>query len=119
MVYHWLGWISFASCVLLLAKYAGRTLNSKSVNMLLRKIHKPLGNAVIGTGAMHGVLSLIKHPQEIAENLSGVLLWALIVLLARTCYAKTKLKSKWFRMHRHLAIALTVILAVHVVISIS
>ena len=114
MVYHWLGWISFASCVLLLAKYAGRTLNSKSVNM-----HKPLGNAVIGTGAMHGVLSLIKHPQEIAENLSGVLLWTLIVLLARTCYAKTKLKSKWFRMHRHLAIALTVILAVHVVISIS
>ena len=42
----------------------------------------------------------------------------LIVLLARTYYARTKLKSKWFNMHRHLAIFLIVILVMHITVAI-
>lgn len=87
MLYHWLGWITFATCILLLAKYIGRISNNKSVNMFLRKIHRPLGIFVIGIGAIHGLISFVKHPQEVAEIFSGVLLWVLIVLLARTYYA--------------------------------
>ena len=118
MFYHWLGWISFAMCIILLAKYIGRILNNKSINMLLRKIHKPLGIAVVGIGAIHGLISFIKHPQEITEIISGVLLWVLIAFLARTYFARTKLKSKWFNMHRHLAIFLMVILVIHIAVAI-
>lgn len=114
MLYHWLGWISFAMCILLLAKYIGRIVNNKSVNMFLRKIHKPLGIAVTGIGAIHGLISFMKHPQEIAENISGVVLWGLIVLLARTYYARTKLKAKWYHMHRHFAIFLMVMIVIHI-----
>ena len=96
MFYHWLGWISFAMCFLLLAKYLGRILNNKSVNMLLRKIHKPLGIAVIGIGAIHGLISFIKHPQEFSEIFSGVLLWVLIAFLARTYKdCRNLLKGDW------------------------
>lgn len=119
MFYHWLGWISFAMCMLLLAKYIGRKLSSKRIHTLFRKIHKPFGIAVIGIGAIHGVISMIKQPQEIAEIFSGVFLWALIVLLARTYYARAKLKTKWFKMHRHFAIILMVILVIHIAIAIS
>ena len=105
-------------CIFLLAKYIGRILKNKSINMLLRRIHKPLGIAVIGIGAIHGLISFIKHPQGITEVFSGVLLWVLIVLLVRTYYARAKFKSKWFRMHRHLAIVLMVILVIHVAVAI-
>ena len=119
MLYHWLGWISLAACILLLAKYIALISKNKRANALLRKIHKPLGLAVIGTGAVHALISILKRPTELAAILSGAALLALIVLLARTYFARTKLKAKWFRMHRHLALLLIALLIVHVLLSIS
>lgn len=113
MLYHWLGWASLASCVVLLAKYIGRVSKHKNTNNVLRKLHKPLGFSVIVIGAIHGIISFIKHPQEMVANFSGIILWVLIALLAVTFYARRKLKSKWFVLHRILAILLVVVLVMH------
>lgn len=117
MIEHWFGWISFAFCMLLLLKYIGRISGHKKINKGLRKIHEPLGLAVIGISALHGIICFVQRPQKMTENITGWILILLLVFLARTFYARKKLKAKWFSMHRHLAIIFSVILFVHVVIS--
>ena len=117
MLYHWLGWVSLAICVLLLAKYIGRVSKNKKLNLPLRKIHKPLGLAVIGISALHGILSFGKSSERIAVNLTGWMLFLLIALLAGTFYAKAKLHGKWFRLHRYFAAFLCILLLVHIVIA--
>lgn len=119
MLYHWLGWISLALCVLLLAKYIGRVSKHKNTNNLLRKLHKPLGIAVIAIGTIHGLISFIKNPQEMVANFSGIILWVLIALLAVTFYARKKLKSKWFVLHRILAMLLVVVLVMHLLFALN
>ena len=119
MLYHWLGWISLAMCILLLIKYIGRVSRNKTINYALRKIHKPLGIAVIAVGAIHGVISIIKSPQEIAANISGLLVWLLIAFLAATFYARKSLKSKWFKLHRMAAVLLIVGLVAHIAIAVA
>ena len=117
MLYHWLGWVSLAICVLLLAKHIGRVSKNKKWNLPLRKIHKPLGLAVIGISVLHGILCTVKHPERIAVNLTGWMLFLMIAALAGTFYAKAKLHGKWFRLHRYLAALLCAFLAVHVTIA--
>lgn len=117
MLYHWLGWSSLAICVLLLTKYVGRVSKNKKLNLLLGKIHKPLGLAVIGISALHGILCTVKHPERISVNLTGWMLFLIITALAGTFYAKAKLHGKWFRLHRYLAVLLCVLQAVHVAIA--
>ena len=119
MIHHWFGWISLAMCVLLLAKYIGRISKNKKINQLLRKIHKPLGLVVIGIAILHGIICFAKNPQAIIQNITGLILWVLIICLARTFYARIRLKTKWFQMHRHLAIILCIIMIIHIVFSIS
>ena len=113
MLYHWLGWISLVMCILLLAKYMGRVSKCKRINSSLRKLHKPFGTAVIVMGTVHGIVSFIKHPQEMTANFSGMILWVLIALLAVTYYARKKLKSKWFVLHRLFSVLLAVMLVMH------
>lgn len=119
MVHHWLGWISFGICILLLAKYLGRISHHKKLNQLLRKLHQPLGLAVIGIGALHGVISLVKAPEAVIQNVTGLLLFLLIAALARTFYARAKLQRKWFSMHRHLSLILIAVLVLHTIVSFS
>ena len=117
MVHHWLGWLSLATCVLLLAKYIGRSSNNKNINQLLRKFHEPLGIAVIGIAIIHGIICFIKKPQAIIQNITGLILLVLILSLAGTFYARKKLKAKWFQMHRYLAILLCTIMVIHIIVS--
>ena len=117
MIHHWLGWISLAICVLLMAKYIGRISGNKKLNKLLRKIHKPLGIAAIAITILHGGISFIKTPQALIQNITGVLLLVLLILLARTFYARKRLKAKWFPMHRHISIVFCVLTAIHIVVS--
>ena len=119
MIYHWLGWISLAMCVLLLTKYIGRISKNKKINQLLRKIHNPLGITVIGIAGLHGIICFIKTPQAIAQNITGLILWILILGLAATFYFKAKMKVRWFQMHRYLSIILCVIMMIHIVLSVS
>ncbi len=119
MIHHWLGWISLVVCTILLAKYIGRISNNKKINQLLRKIHKPLGIAVMGIATIHGVISFIKSPTVNIQNITGLILLVFIFLLARTFYAKTRLKAKWFQVHRNLAILLCVIMVIHIIVSFS
>lgn len=119
MIHHWFGWISFAMCILLLAKYIGRISKNKKINQSLRKIHKILGIAVIGIAFLHGIICFIKTPQAIIQNITGLILWILIISLAATFYARARLKAKWFQMHRYLSIILCVIMVIHIVLSIS
>lgn len=119
MIHHWFGWISLAMCILLLAKYIGRISKNKKINQSLRKIHKPLGIAVIGIAVLHGIICFIKTPQAIIQNISGLILWLLIIGLVGTLCARARLKAKWFQMHRYLSIILCVIMIIHIVLSIS
>ncbi|MEY8390337.1 hypothetical protein D3Z36_08110 [Lachnospiraceae bacterium] len=119
MIHHWLGWISFALCILLLSKYMGRTSKNKNINTLLRKIHKPIGFAVIGIGTIHGVICLFKNQRAIIQNISGLILFALVIALAGTFYARTKLKAKWIQLHRNLAIFFCIVIVIHIVLSVS
>ena len=118
MLYHLSGSIAFIMCLLLLAKFFERISNNECINAWLGKIHKPLGIAVIGLGAIHGILS-IEHSQNFAANFSGIILWLLTVLLAMTYYVQNKLNSKWVNVHRYLAILLIAVLILHVIVSIT
>lgn len=118
MLYHWLGWICFAICAMLLIKYIGRISKIKPVDQLLKKIHKPLGLTIIAVAALHGIQSLIKCSVAVMENVTGIILFLMIILLASTFYAKKKLKAKWFQMHRYLAILQMIIMIVHVILAV-
>lgn len=118
MVGHWLGWISFVFCILILAKYIGRISKNKTLNSILKKIHKPLGITVIGVAAIHGITSYIEAPQVSVTSITGIILFALIIMLARTFYARKNLKAKWFQMHRHLSIILSIMIVIHVLFAI-
>lgn len=119
MIHHWLGWLSLAICILLLAKYIGRISNNKTLNQLLRKSHKPLGIAAIGISMVHGLLCFIKCPHASIQNITGLILFVLILTLAITFYARAGLKAKWFQMHRYSAIMLCIVMAIHIMVSFS
>ncbi|MDO5142560.1 MAG: hypothetical protein Q4D31_06025 [Eubacteriales bacterium] len=119
MIHHWLGWASLAIGILLLAKFIGRISKKQKLNSILRKIHKPLGMTLIGVAALHGIISIAKAPQAVVQIVTGVILLVLIGLLARTFYARDKLKAKWFQMHRHFALAFLVVLVIHVVTAVA
>ena len=118
MIYERLGKIAFTICVLLFMKFIGRVSKNKKFNSALRKIHKPLGFAAIASGAIHGVISIIKSPQQIVANISGISVLALMAFLAVTFYTRKSLKSKWFKLHRIAAVLLIAILVSHVVIAV-
>ena len=111
------GRIAFIICVLLAIKFIGRVLKNKKLNNALRKTHEPLGIAAIVLGIIHSVISIIKSPQEILANISGILALILIAFLAVTFYARKNLKFKWFRLHRITTVLLMVVLIPHVVIA--
>lgn len=117
MIHHWLGWISLAVCALLLAKYIGRISKNKTINQFLRKLHKPLGLAVIGISALHGIICFVRKPQFTIQNVTGILLFVLIIALALTFYARARLKAKWFKLHRIVAVVLVILMIIHVAVS--
>ena len=117
MLFHWLGWASLALCALLLAKIIARKSGVRRADSALRAIHRPLGMAVIGTGALHGLLCLVKCPREGAALLSGLFAWTLIGLLATVFYARKRLKGRWYALHRALAALLVAALPLHLLIA--
>lgn len=116
MIFRWLGWVTFGVCIILLAKFIGRVSKSKNFNLLLRKTHIPFGIAAIVLGAVHGLFFLIEHPQKIAGNSTGIVLWALTCFLALTYVLRKKLKAKWFFLHRLLSVLFILLLIVHIVV---
>lgn len=118
MLYRWLGWITFGLCLILLAKFIVRILKMKTINKVLRKTHKPLGIVAFIIGMVHGLHYLIKKPQKIVENITGVVSLVLIALLIINFISRKKLKSKWFFLHRLMSVIFTIILIVHLIVSI-
>lgn len=116
MVFDLLGWISIGLCIVLLAKFFGRISKIEVVNKLLRVTHIPFGIAALIAGMVHGIFYIISEPHDVAENVTGIFLLAVMGLLAITYIAKKLLKSKWFFLHRLLSVVLIVLLIVHVVI---
>lgn len=116
MIHHWLGWISLALCVVLLAKYIGRVSGSKGLNKRLRALHKPLGIAVTVTAALHGAICLVKCARTLSL-ITGAAALALILALALTYCLRTKLKKRWFPLHQQLSIATAILCALHVAVS--
>lgn len=117
MVSHWLGWISLALCIVLLAKFVGRISKNGKLNQLLRRIHKPLGSAILVVGLLHGVLCFAETLQASVTVMTGVLLIACFAAMTGTFYAKTKLKARWFSLHRKLSLLAVLLLAVHVILA--
>ena len=117
MISHWLGWISLVIGLLLLAKFFGRLSKSKIINQYLRKIHKPLGNALIAIAVIHGVLSFAGNTQALLQGLTGLLALLSAFFLARTFYAKKKLKNKWLQIHKHLTLLFLVLIVIHISLS--
>lgn len=111
-----LGWITIGLCIVLLVKFIGRISKIKSVNKLLRVTHIPLGIAALVTGAVHTVYYIITEPNDLAENISGVFLWAIMAFLAITYIAKSRLKSTWFFLHRLFSVILIIVAVVHLAV---
>lgn len=117
MISHWLGWISLVIGLLLLAKFFGRLSKNKTTNQYLRKIHKPLGNVLIAIAVVHGALSFAGNTQALLQGFTGLLALLSAFFLARTFYAKKKLKNKWLQMHKHLALLFFVLIVIHISLS--
>ena len=111
------GRIAFIICVPLFLKFIGRVSKNKKLNNALLKIHEPLGIAAIALGTIHTVICIIKSPQEMLANISGILALILIAFLAVTFYARKSLKFKWLKLHRITTVLLIAILIPHVVIA--
>lgn len=114
MIDHFFGWVSLVLCIVLLAKYLGRISNKKTLNQLLRKLHKPLGLAVLAIAALHGILCFVREPHEIVSHITGIIPWILMLCLALTFYARKNLKSKWLSTHRFLSIVLCITTVFHI-----
>lgn len=113
-----MGLVSTVLCVLLLAKYLGRISGNKRFNDFLHRIHKPLGALVILTGLVHGIRGFILFPNDFGANLSGLILWIVIIFLALTFHQRKQLKKKWFRYHQVLSAAALILIIIHILLSV-
>lgn len=116
-------WVALGLAVLLTIIIVLRILNKrvfknrnelvKKTDRGLRKIHKPLGVAIIVVGLYHGLFSTVS---VFTLNL-GTVTWLLSVLLAVTWVFRKALKKvkNWMFWHRVLTLAFVVVLVLHIV----
>lgn len=112
------GWLATIIFVVLMAKFVGRVSKKKYANRALRKIHIPLGIAIIVIGMVHGLIYLIGYPQAILGNFTGIVLMMNTLLLAATYFAKKVMRVSWLTAHRQFSISLIALTVVHIGVAI-
>lgn len=83
------------------------------INRYLRKIHKPMGVAIIITGFYHGLFS----SDTILSLNYGTAVWVLTIVLAATWIFKAQLKKikNWMYWHRVITAVFVIILVIHII----
>lgn len=119
MISHWLAWISFGCSILLLLKYAARISRIKKLNRTFSRLHRPLAVMMLATGMVHGILSLVKSPEDLTANLTGLLLSGCALYISLTCWRRKKHIRIWMKRHRYGSAVMVVLLVAHVVFAIT
>ncbi len=112
-----LEWISFTLWIILTLKYVARKVNYKPINIFLRKTHIPMSIILAFTMTTHAVLSFIEYPNDIATNITGIVLTIAFVFLVLTYVMRKKLKRKWFVSHRIISFISILILIAHIILT--
>ena len=81
-------------------------------NRLLRKIHKPLGIALIGVTFLHCRFS----SQKLGFS-TGTLCLVLTTVLFINYMARKQMKKHWMKIHRGLSLALLILLILHIILT--
>lgn len=84
-------------------------------NRYLRKMHKPLGAAVILMSLAHGILAFRGHD---LPTITGKLCFLMLLLLLLTYFLRSQLKKQWITLHRLLTVLLWLLVIGHVVLQI-
>lgn len=119
MISHWLGWISFGFCIVLMLKFIVRKTKNTKLNLAFRKIHIPLGILVLITGMLHGLILLIKVSNHIAPIVTGIFTIVLLLFIVATYIFKKKLKKKWMYFHRLGTLALIPFILIHLLLALN
>lgn len=120
-MYSTLGWINVAIISIITAPYWMMLLNRKifhfkgesyfKVIKYVRKIHKPLGIAILVIGLIHGYLAL----GSIRIH-TGSLLWVTMLLTATLGGAFYRTKKKGlFKLHKFMAFLTVALLLLHLI----
>ncbi len=112
-----LEWITFALWIILTLKYVARKAKIAPINIFLRKTHIPMSIVLALTMIAHGVLSLIEYTDDIATNVTGLLLVVAFILLTLSYVLRKKLKKKWFVMHRVASLCSILLIIAHIILA--
>lgn len=84
----------------------------KSVDCVLRKIHKKMGVWIIVVSLLHGIVEI--KAGNLDGMFSGKICFLLLILLWLSYGLKRVLKEKWMIVHRILAVLTVIAVIVHV-----
>ncbi|MDL2324118.1 hypothetical protein LJC61_03060 [Ruminococcaceae bacterium OttesenSCG-928-A16] len=102
---------------MLALKYIARKLKISSLNLFFRKIHIPLGVALLAIGTAHGVISFAQVTGRTAAIITGILTIILIFFIAATYLFKKRLKKRWMHLHRIGTVALLPCIFLHLLLA--
>lgn len=100
MISHWLGWLSFGFCIVLMLKFVIRKTKISTLNLCFRKLHIPFGIMLLIAGMLHGVVAIAKTSNRIAPVVTGIVAMICILLITATYIFRRKIKKKWMHFHR-------------------
>jgi uncharacterized protein with FMN-binding domain len=118
-----LAWVAAILCLLTALKYLARRSGNRALNQAFRKIHIPLGVALLVAGGLHGILAGNPSFATLTDfSLAPVLFtlnWGtaclvLSILLGLTYLLRKTLKRRWMILHRIVTVALLACLVIHV-----
>ncbi len=100
----------------LLLKYVARKKGLRKVDHLLRKCHIPLGIIILAVLAVHIQMTYaVWEARDILVIISGVVVTVGIIVMPVSYLLRKRLKKNWIRVHRSIALVISVGLIFHIV----
>ena len=107
------GFIALLCLILLLLNFLSRKLNLTKVKAFLMKHHKSMALVLLAIVIIHlGFALTVFKTRDLEVNLTGFIALFIIIATILLCFSK---KANRFKLHKHLALALTVVVIAHIV----
>ena len=101
------GFIALLCLILLLLNFLSRKLNLTKVKAFLMKHHKSMALVLLAIVIIHlGFALTVFKTRDLEVNLTGFIALFIIIATILLCFSK---KANRFKLHKYLALALTVV----------
>lgn len=111
------GYLCLVTVLLLLIKFIVRKAGWEEGKLFFRKIHKPLGIAVIVIVLFHMVCTFsVWDTRNLSVMISGIILGLFVIGMGATYFFQKKLDGKWMQWHRMIAILIVIAIGSHIIL---